>query len=780
MKPSASPASNAPPTLAKINVTAPTIPLTMIVPPSKAALKPIKGAVMLTGRSFEDTIAKLPVARRITAQQLRANPRITVGTTEIDFTPMLNDPRSLSSLATIMRAMPNLVTLEAETLEAAEVTGQGLAVKSIITYRVKPGACDTPQGRTALQTVMVRCFEQKSEAQLDAAFANPADPRYVANPVKRAEVVALAKQHRAVMLKNINQRVAELRTRMKEPQLRKDLTAGVGEAEVGRLSAMSDAALTRELINQGRVKIEDVFFIPRLDASDVAKQKALLSGNAQNAAPQGGAQAANGDMTVTTPIEPMKFLTGFTLGREYEWQKRIEATIPWCLVGCEETYFAEAYAGFGAGLGLRLPFEVAGTYTFTRKNGFESASFAPSFKTVNADNAFYNAVQLPANQQFQAQELLAKFGAWAGLRADLPFVGGFDLGIPKEKPLGIDFTADLPGDFKNGQFTPPLPCPVGAKANDPCKKVPTFDKDFENLDLTGGIANIGVAGAKVFPFVRGELVSKGLTVKLDDMVDKKVQILSATEPGKTYPLGVSSSNRSSIFIIKEPSYNLGMKLTPGITARLFIDLAVWGTHWDYDVLLPQLGIEVPKGGKDFSCHESTVCDRTIAISPKGVDVKTAVASPYNTLINWYDGFDANKSLSNQCFAAERPACEAGLIAHRDKTVSELGGAIKSKPGYNSDTLAGDLKWAGVKSRSIIIGSYMKNRAGFIRAYKNECFDDGCRANIEAIAQGMIAGPSWGLDYDAKLQAIAVVAVLEEAYRASARNEVEKSKKKAGK
>ena len=51
---------------------------------------------------------------------------------------------------------------------------------------------------------------------------------------------------------------------------------------------------------------------------------------------------------------------------------------------------------------------------------------------------------------------------------------------------------------------------------------------------------------------------------------------------------------------------------------------------------------------------------------------------------------------------------------------------------------------------------------------------------QAIAQGMIAGPSWGLDYDAKLQPVAVVAVLEEAYRASARNEVEKSKKKAGK
>ncbi len=761
--------------LPAINPKIATIPLTVIIPPAKAVFKPIPGAVMLTGRSYEDTIAALPVARRLNAVELRANPRITVGTTEVDFSPILKDPLSLPSIAEKMRKMSSFVALEAEKLEAAEITNRGLAIKAIVTYRLKPGVCDNPQARVQLQSLMARCFDQRTAAQIDAAFADPADPRYIPGKERRDVVVKLAQQRRAAVQQNIDQRIAQFRASIKQPQSRAQLAASVGEGEINRLAGLSDGALARELINQARVKVEDVIFIPRTDASDIIKIKSLGSAEPVFNNPKGNPQADNGDITVTTQLDPMKFLTGFTLGREYEWQKRIEATIPWCVVGCEETYFAEAYAGFGAGLGLRLPFEVSGTYSFTRVNGNESATFTPVIKTVNADLAFYDAVGLPVDQRFQAQELLAKFGAWAGLRADLPVVGDFNLGISKDSPLGIDFTADLPGDFKGGQFTPPLPCPQSPPKACPA---PSFDKDFDNFDLTGGIANIGVAGAKVFPFIRGELVSDGLTVKLRDKINNAVQTISAAAPGMSYPLEMSATTKTSSFVINEPNYKLSMKLTPGVKARLFVDLAVWGTHWDFPVLLPQLGIKVPKGGKDFSCHEKTVCDRTISISPQGVKVGSTTASPYNTLVNWYEGFD--KRFAPSCFAAERTKCEADLKAHRDLVSGQLNVTIKNKPGYTSDNLDQDLKSADLKGRSIVVGSFMKNRADFIRTFKAQCFDDVCRNTIEKLAVDMATGPNWGMGYAPNLLPNTVVNLIDEEFRAAARNAVETSKNKAGK
>lgn len=784
-KPAAAPApvTTAKPAITLQNVdpktfTSSKIPLNMIVPPAKTAMKPLAGAVMLTGRSYEDTIAKLPIARRLTGDQLRADPRITVGTTEIDFTPVLKDPLSIPTLAAKLRAMPNLVTLEAEQLDVAEVTGQGVAVKAIMTYRIKPGACDNPQNRAKLASVMARCFEERTEAQLDAAFADPKDPRYVADPAKRAEVVKLARQRRAQMMVQINQRIGEFRTRVKEPQLRKDLTAGVGEAEVNRLSALSDKALTRELINQSRVKIEDVMFIPRLDASDKAGAKTLKSGDPETKNPKAAAQAPDADVTVTQQLEPLKFLTGFTLGREYEWQKRIEATIPWCLVGCEETYFAEAYAGFGAGLGLRLPFEVSGTYTYKRVKGVETATFRPVFKTVNADTNFYSAVGLPANQHFQGQELLAKFGAWAGLRVDLPVVGYVPLGIPKENPLGVDFTADLPGDLKGGQFTPPMPCPPNS--GQACPPGPSATKNFENFDLTGGIANIGIAGAKVFPFVRVNLVSDALTVKLVDVVDNNsVRTISAVAPPQDYALKISGSTKTSRFKLVEPNYALGMKLTPGITARLFVDLAVWGAHWDFEVPLPQLGLEVPKGGKTFSCHDQTICDRTIAISPSGVSVAGTVASPYSLIANWYETFDGGKSLSIHCPNAARPQCEADLKAFRDNTVNGLGGQLKANPKLDTNWTATQLKIADLQARGVVVKSHMKQRAQtVILPFKSQCLDDQCRKEIDSYVAAIQLGT--GADLDPSNPIMAVVDIIETNYRTMAQKSVAQSKARAGK
>src|SRR5579875_278339 len=56
------------------------------------------------------------------------------------------------------------------------------------------------------------------------------------------------------------------------------------------------------------------------------------------------------------------FLTGFTIGNDYEWSWGAQVTINWCIVGCSSTYGLELHAGFNYGFGLRFPIETKLTY----------------------------------------------------------------------------------------------------------------------------------------------------------------------------------------------------------------------------------------------------------------------------------------------------------------------------------------------------------------------------------------------------------------------------------
>jgi hypothetical protein len=69
------------------------------------------------------------------------------------------------------------------------------------------------------------------------------------------------------------------------------------------------------------------------------------------------------------------------------------------------------------------------------------------------------------------------------------------------------------------------------------------------------------------------------------------------------------------FDIKDPLYKLTMTIEPGINARVFVDIGLWGKNWDMPVYFPSLAVTVPSGGVTFGCHDGTVCTRSFNLAP---------------------------------------------------------------------------------------------------------------------------------------------------------------------
>ena len=64
-----------------------------------------------------------------------------------------------------------------------------------------------------------------------------------------------------------------------------------------------------------------------------------------------------------------------------------------------------------------------------------------------------------------------------------------------------------------------------------------------------------------------------------------------------------------------PCLSHRIQITPGLAARLFIDVAVWSDHWDWPVWFPQIAVTLPPDGATFTCHEKTVCSYDYLYSP---------------------------------------------------------------------------------------------------------------------------------------------------------------------
>ena len=670
---------------------------TDVVPPTGAQRAAVPGAVILRDQSHSQTMQGLKVERQFSLPTLRAQPVMQLGRAQLNLAPVLNNPAALHNVATRLRGQPQLVRVVADDTRGYQVR-QGLVIASSVTYAVRSGGCSTAARRATLQQAGVNCFTRMSPVQIKAANAG------------RTGVDAARG--------GITTDLGELKGLLATPAGRAQIEAEVGPAEAARLGKLSDDQLEEEMVNGQTTKIDQLMFVPSAD---------LLDG------PQNRPGAKNGPLFIdATPVEkvtdkqeltPRIFLTGFTLGRKFEWSKRVETGIKWCLVGCKKTYYAAAYASFEYGFGLRFPVRVEGTYDYHRKGTVETATITPRFTPFDGSAADYAAAGLPSDQIFNGQELVATIKATASAEFKVPFypiLGG-------SLTAGKDLAADLPAPFPGGQFTPPAPGTSTAEA-------PFV---FEDVDLIGGRANLGVVYAKVFPAVKIGVHSDALSFNLHDNATGKDIGLDAS--GKAVALGIGEGHESN-FSIGSPLYTLGFDLTPGLDARLGVNIAVWSNHWDVMVWFPQMKVTLPPGGFKFSCHADTICARNYRLSPGAQAVTDGASSPELAMIdnlgNSFELYWSPKCADKQCKTGIK-FLRAGAEG-RAKTSLETGKSVTH--GFEADVKYFFYK-AGLEAQGVIDESLQrkarKDADGWVLltagVWTPRCSDDLCRSRIKQLS-----------------------------------------------
>jgi hypothetical protein len=706
------------------SIAAPAPPSREIAPPKEVAVNVPATAVVIRPGATSTTIEKLQIKREIALPTVRSNPVVKLRTTDVDFKPVLANPRALFNVAQTLRAKPQLATVRADETRIFEVQ-QGLIVRSFLSYEIKPGVCTHAAKRSQLAATGVQCATRVDPKARAAAFANPNDPHYVANPAARARAIAAAEANAAETSANVDSDIADLRARFANPAQKAELVAQLGAADVARLQGLDDEALKTEMVNSGEVAIEEVMFVPAADRLDNARSR---TGSKQQFA-----VITNSKKQLQTAI----FMTGFTLGRNYEWRQRVEKSIKWCAVGCKKTYYAEVYAGFNYGFGLRFPIKVDGVYKHLDNAGTKSATVNVNYAPFNGSAQDYAATGLPGDKLFEGKEIVAQFGAYAGFGYKIPFYPSLNV----RADVGEDFTKGFPAPFTGGQFTPPAPGQAG---------LPPLVKTFTDVDLIADRANFGVVGAKVFPAIKAELQSDSLTFTLrDNVLEKETTI---TKSGQKVDLGIEANDQSSSFTIKDPVYDLSFLVTPGLTGRIFIDVSVWSHNWDWPVWFPQLSVKLPPDGVKFQCHEDTVCSRNYLYSPTG-QIETAGAKAgenslfHAELAKWSAAFDAKwlpQCLDKKCQTGIKLVrVNAELEAKKKYDAAPTTTTIASvKPSLDKAEASAATLIQESKDRKANKETTKKAGTGWVLIYKAvwlpKCADDLCKTNVTALIDQMPA------------------------------------------
>ncbi len=581
-------------------------------------------SVILQGGTQAQTMQRLHVVRQYALQNLRSNPRITLGEAQLDFTPLLNNPKALPNLAARLQSMPQHVQVQATSSEVNEVD-QGLVIHHIVTYQILPGKCADPGAKAQLAEAGVSCFTRATTAQRITEFSAPGNPRYIADPGKRQAAIAAFQQKSAEADADASQHIAALRKSLADPTQRAAIVAKVGQAEAARMSSLGDDDLKDELINMGSQTVEETMYVPKIESSNyahpqhivtsvaspaevAASQQLMRGGTVATSSPAqfpkllkvvpssslhlAGSGPPRGDQNADLNMGPYIFLTGFTIGHDYEWNWGVSISINWCVVGCTSTYGIQLHAGFNYAFGLRFPIQTTLKYqTVVHPNNSAEAKLTPQFVPIEGDvNDFFSS-GLDASELYNAQEIVAQVGADAGFSVNLPVLSN-----SQDFRVNVDFTQLLPAPYTGGRFQPPAPGSGGI--NSPYV--------FNTIDLLGGLLDFGVVGGAVYPAVNVNLHSDSLQFTLNDELSKRSSQINS---GQTVSLGdVADQNGDySHFSVGNPVYNLGFTLTPGLAPTVFVDIAVWSDQWQWPVWFPQLAISLPPGGMNFSCHAGTTC-----------------------------------------------------------------------------------------------------------------------------------------------------------------------------
>ena len=563
----------------------------VVAPPSLPQTLIVRNADPLSA------IQGLPVQRELSLSEIRSTRALKLGSSTIDLSSMLENPSALTNVARRLEASPGSVTVKAVDVNAY-VVPQGLIIRSFLNYQIKPGTCSDPGRRSEIEGAGLSCARRLPEDQKVGDYSNPASARFVADPGKRRETIAKAQRDWAAQDAETTAQVANFRAILANPEERAKVAAELSPGDIARLESMGDDQLAGELISAAETKIEDVMFIPKEDEVDRSSRNMVEDYRRRLAMPQ---------ITRTNePIEKVVFLTGFTLGRQYEWSKRIEKTIKWCWVGCAVTYYAGARAGFSYGFGLRFPIVVDGKFQYEQVGDTKRAFVTANMTPVDGTPEQYLASGLGSEQLFKGQEFVAELKAFAGYEYKLPIVGASSRNVD----FGYDLAEMLPAPYTHGHFTPPMP---GTTNNE----IPFV---FEALDLLMGYGNWGAAGVVVHPAVKVGLHSDDLRFTIVDNVAGREQPITN---GKRIPLQIDTAKGESRFSLRAPVYNLGFIVTPGVNAKAFIDVGVWSDSWNFPIWFPDIAITLPPGGIDFACHEGTICNR---------DYVYAAGEPANKII----------------------------------------------------------------------------------------------------------------------------------------------------
>ena len=521
-------------------------------------------------------------------------------------------------------AMPQHVRVQANTSEVIEVD-QGMVIHHVLSYQILPGKCADPGARAELGAAGISCFARSTMNERTAEFSMPRSPRYVADPGKRQAAIAAFQQKSAAADADASQHIAALRKSLADPAQRAAIEARVGQAEVARMSSLSDDDLKDELINMSTQTVEETMFVPRLEtafyahpphpvnavagpAEIAATQELMRGGSIDNASPAqfpkllkvipssalhlAGSGQPRGDQTANLNMGPYYYLTGFTINHDYEWQWGVSISINWCVVGCTSTYGVQLHAGFNYAFGLRFPIQTTLSYrTVVHPNNTAEAKLTPQFVPIEGDSNAFISAGLDPIQLYNSQEIVAQVGANAGFDVNLP---GF--GNSQDFQVGVDFTQLLPAPYTGGRFQPPAPGAPGINN----------DFVFNGLDLLGGLLDFGIVGGAVYPAIQVNLHSDSLQFTLNDELEHRSTNINS---GQTVSLGDATAQNGdySHFSVGNPVYNLGFTLTPGLAPTVFVDVAVWSDQWQWPVWFPQLAISLPPGGMNFSCHAGTTC-----------------------------------------------------------------------------------------------------------------------------------------------------------------------------
>lgn len=579
--------------------------------PQRPVILPIRDLTVLT--------RALPIRRQLPIAAIRAVPQVSLGSATVNFTPVLQNPAALFNVANRLRNLPQLAKVERDEADVVEID-EGLLVRSALKYTVQPGACANPASRSQLEAAGNSCFRQSNGFQRISALSNPQSGNFIADPAARAAAIANYRSAISADNSELRARAAEARASISDPARRTALVAKLGAAEAQRIANLSEDQLVEEMVNAGEVEVEQVLFVPKAESTmsfprltaiapmafdpafmqrvGVGRTQAIMNALA-NPAVQQALEAQNArSQPMAKDIGPYVFLTGFTLGKHYEWQTRVQYKVDPCryipfVDSCKKTYYIEPYAKLGYGFGLRFPVEVTGHYSYPAYPGqTDKARVSLTYRPINGSSEQYLDSGLDQDKLFEGKELVAEFEATAGFRYKVPFKqGDFSIGIAR------DFTDGLPAPFANGQFRPPTPGTAGIEA---------FKRTFTEFDLLGGQGNYGFAGVTVYPAIRVDLTSSKLDLTLVDRgVDREFTI---SHSGHARVVSVDDTGMSKI-AFGNPVYNLSFKVTPGIEAHAFVDVAVWEKDWSWPVWFPEIGVELPPGGVDFACHAGTRCLR---------------------------------------------------------------------------------------------------------------------------------------------------------------------------